>query len=255
MYNFGIYFANIGLQNTEMALWCTCKFATNLSRLPLLCFYHIFSAKRKLNDNEKAQRRQLKRKERKLKLKEARKALKQGKHSNANTSVNGSDKTHCSKFSTPSKPIVNKEGQMVFSKFDFTDSNKKEKRKNEFKGKDYKRLLEKVEKRNEKINKLKSKDEAAGKILQDKYKWKAAFDKAVGEKVKDNPELLKKALKRKEKIKIKTKKKWQDRENTVKKQQAAKQEKRNKNLQARKQAKKDKKIKKAIKKGRIIPGF
>lgn len=31
--------------------------------------------------------------------------------------------------STPAKPVFNKEGQMVFSKFDFTDSTKKEKKK------------------------------------------------------------------------------------------------------------------------------
>lgn len=220
-------------------------------------------AKRKLNASDKAEKRRLKRKESKMKLKERRKALKQGKQHlnsdsskpNANQNVNGPDKTPTKKFSTPSKPILNKEGQMVFSKFDFTDSNKKEKHKNEFKGKDYKRLLEKVEKRNEKINKVKSKDEAAGKVLQDKLKWRAAMDKAEGEKVKDDPELLKKALKRKEKMKAKTKKQWQDRGNTVKKLQDAKQEKRTKNIQVRKQAKKDNKLKKAKKKGRIIPGF
>ena len=197
-----------------------------------------------------------------MKLKERRKALKQGKqHLNSdsskaspNQSINGPNRT-TKTMNTPSKPVFNKEGQMVFSKFDFTDSNKKEKHKNEFRGKDYKRLLEKVEKRNEKINKVKSKDETAGKVLEDKFKWKAALDKAEGEKVKDNPELLKKALKRKEKMKVKSKKKWQDRENTVKKHQDAKQEKRTKNIQNRKQNKKDNKLKKAKKKGRIIPGF
>ena len=220
-------------------------------------------AKRKLNPSDKAEKRRLKRKESKMKLKEKRKALKQGKqHLNSdsskggpNQSVNGPNKSPTKTFNTPAKPVFNKEGQMVFSKFDFTDSNKKEKHKNEFRGKDYKRLLEKVEKRNEKINKVKSNDEAKGKVLEDKFKWKAAMDKAEGEKVKDNLELLKKALKRKEKMKVKSKKKWQDREGTVKKHQDAKQDKRTKNIQARKQTKKDNKLKKAKKKGRIIPGF
>ena len=193
-----------------------------------------------------------------MKLKQRRKAIKQGQqapNSNSKPGPSDSNKSPTKNMTTPSKPIFNKEGQMVFSKFDFTDSNKKEKHKSEFKGKDYKRLLEKIEKRNEKIKKVKNKDEAAGKVLQDRYKWKAAFDKAEGEKVKDNPEMLKKALKRKEKMKEKTKKKWKDRENTVKKQQDARQEKRNKNIQARKQTKKDNKLKKAKKKGRLIPGF
>ena len=226
--------------------------------LPCTGYIFVISANRKLNASEKIQKRRLKRQESKMKLKERRKALKQGKQNltqNSNPSINGSQKTPNKKLVTPSKPIFNKEGQMVYSKFDFTDSNKKEKHKNEFRGKDYKRLLEKIEKRNEKINKVKTKDESAGRMLQDKFKWKAALDKAEGEKVKDNPELLKKSLKRKEKMKDKRKKKWRDRENTVKKQQEAKQEKRSKNIQARKQTKKDNKLKKAKKKGRIIPGF
>ena len=193
-----------------------------------------------------------------MKLNKKRKLLKEGKQNLAQNAIpksNEVNRTPNKSPGTPGKPIFNKEGQMVFSKFDFTDSTKKEKHKNEFRGKDYKRLLEKVEKRNEKINKKRGEDETAGKMLVDKHKWKTALLKTEGEKVKDNPELLKKSLKRKEKMKEKRKKKWLDRESTVKKQQDAKHEKRTKNIQARKQNKKDNKLKKAKKKGRIIPGF
>lgn len=174
--------------------------------------------------------------------------------------VNGGDASKGSNSvpvtKTPTKPIYNKEGQMVFSKFDFTDSGKKEKGKhNDLTGKDYKRLLEKIEKRNERIKKVKSRDEEAGKSLQDKFKWESVLNKAEGQKVKDDPELLKKSLKRKEKIKEKRKKKWEDRTRTVEKLQSDKQKKRTVNLQKRKQAVKDKKIQKAKKKGRILPGF
>lgn len=220
-------------------------------------------AKRKLKSDDKVLKKRLKRQENKMKLKQKKKAIKLGQqNSNLSSMQTFSDhglsdqsKSLSKTLSASLKPIFNKEGQVVFSKFDFTDSNKKRKHKSELIGKDYKRLLEKIEKRNEKINKTKNKDEVAGRMLQDKYKWKSAFDKAEGEKVKDNPELLKKALKRREKKKEKSKNKWADRETTVKKNQDARQEKRKMNIQARKQTKKDNKLKKAKKKGRIIPGF
>ena len=137
--------------------------------------------------------------------------------------------------------MYNKEGQMVFSKFDFTDSAKKDKKEkgSDLTGKDYKRLLEKIEKRNEKISRLKNKDEGAAKSLENKFKWEAVMNKAEGQKVKDNPELLKKALKKKEKMRDQKKKKWDDRVSSVQKLQSDKQKKRTDNLQKRKQGNKD----------------
>lgn len=210
-----------------------------------------------MNDRDRQNKKKLKRQESKMKLKQKRKQekiLKNKPHivNGGETSKGGNPSTK-----TPTKPIYNKEGQIVFSKFDFTDSAKKEKKENqnELHGKDYKRLLEKIEKRNEKIKKLKNKDEDAAKSLQDKYKWESVMNKAEGQKVKDNPELLKKALKKKEKMKDKRKQKWGDRVKTVEKQQKDKQKKRTDNIQKRKQAAKDKKLQKAKKKGRLIPGF
>lgn len=68
-----------------------------------------------------------------MKPHEKRNVYKQGKQhfsADSSTMCNGSDKIPDSKLSTPTKPVVNKEGQRVFSKFDFTDSNKKVKGKN-----------------------------------------------------------------------------------------------------------------------------
>ena len=79
--------------------------------------------------------------------------------------------------------------------------------------------------------------------------------RAEGKKVKDNPELLTKSLKRKEQKKRKHQKDWSERKNKLEKKAKDKQEKRNKNLKARKQTRIDNKIKKAKKKGRAIPGF
>ncbi|KAH3800908.1 surfeit locus protein 6 homolog isoform X2 [Dreissena polymorpha] len=213
-------------------------------------------AKRHANDRDRLERKKMMRRESKMKLKQKRKMEKMMKNKPV---VNGD---HASKGSnsvvptSPPKPIYNSEGQIVFSKFDFTASGKKEKKeKSDLTGKDYKRLLQKIEKRNEKINKVKSKDESAAKSLQDKFKWESALHKAEGVKVKDNPELIKKALKRKEKIKQHRKKKWDARVETVKKQQNEKIKKRTENIQKRKQANKDKKMQKAKKKGRLLPGF
>ncbi|WAR30514.1 YWIE-like protein [Mya arenaria] len=214
------------------------------------------SLKRKLNDSERLDKKRLKRKESKMKLKQKRKMEKLIK---VKPIVNGGDKTkggNTSGESATPKPIYNSEGQLVFSKFDFTASGKKAKGgKSDLTGKDYKRLLEKIEKRNEKIRKVGSKDEGAAKSLQEKFKWESVLHKAEGEKVKDNPELLKKALKRKEKIKDKKKQKWDERKSSTKKLQDDKLKKRNENIQKRKQANKDKKVQKAKKKGRILPGF
>lgn len=213
--------------------------------------------KRKLNDNKLAIKR-LKRQESKMLLKQRRKEQKQEKNkgntAKPSDNVNRTKTPKQPKDVTQPKPIYNSEGQIVYSKFDFASTGKKDKKSN-LGGKDYKRLLEKIEHRNEKIKKVKEKDVKAAKNLEDKFKWEAALNKAEGEKVKDDPLLLKRALKRKEKIKEKKKKKWVDRTNTVEKLKEDKMKKRNVNIKKRKDAKKEKKIKKLKKKGRMIPGF
>lgn len=120
-------------------------------------------------------------------------------------------------------------------------------------GKNYKQLLVKLEKKEEEIKKLETVDkQAANEVLQEK-KWKAALDRASGQKVKDNLDLLKKALKRKEKLKEKRKKAWEERKENLEEKLKRKQARRERNIQTRKDSKKQTKLKKALKKGRIIP--
>ncbi|GFO49056.1 surfeit locus protein 6 [Plakobranchus ocellatus] len=165
--------------------------------------------------------------------------------------------------SPPQNKIVNQNGQPVKSKFDFSvisfdnnHSNREEKsHTSDLHGRDYKRLLEKVEKRQEKVGQLKEKDPEAGRRLEEKFQWQSMMSKARGEKVKDDPTLLKKAAKRKEKIKEKKGKKWEARKIATQDMQHKKQEKRQANIDKRRDASKEKKRKKMIKKGRIIPGF
>lgn len=72
---------------------------------------------------------------------------------------------------------------------------------------------------------------------------------ASGEKVKDDPKLLKKTLKREQKQKEKSGREWVDRKHTVQKGIQDRQKKRQDNLQARKDSKK------AGKNGKKRPGF
>ncbi|BFZ20845.1 hypothetical protein BsWGS_23884 [Bradybaena similaris] len=143
------------------------------------------------------------------------------------------------------------------AKFDFSVSFKGDTRSrtSDLRGRDYKRLLEKVEKRKEKVEKLKEKDLEKGKKLEEKFQWQAVLSKARGEKVKDDPNLLKKAAKRKDKMKEKRQKSWDTRVKTVEESQQKRQQKRQANIQKRKNENKDKKRKKLIKKGRILPGL
>lgn len=154
---------------------------------------------------------------------------------------------------TNSKPIFNSEDKMVFSKFDFSDIGKKVKRKEE---KDPKKLLQKLEEQKEKLAELEESGEKEKAIeIKEKLHWKSALAKAEGKKVKDNPVLLKKTIqKQKQRVKS-SKKKWEARQEGVKKAQEERQRKRTENIEKRKKEKKMNKLKKAAKKGKIIPGF
>uniref|UniRef100_A0A915IU26 Ribosomal RNA-processing protein 14/surfeit locus protein 6 C-terminal domain-containing protein n=1 Tax=Romanomermis culicivorax TaxID=13658 RepID=A0A915IU26_ROMCU len=166
------------------------------------------------------------------------------------------------------KVIKNSEGQIVYSKFDFAvtglrkeDLKNKEteksenrgalKRKREFAGKDYKKLLEKVEQKEQKLADLKEKDPEKAAQIENNQKWEKALEKVEGIKVKDDKKMLKMNIKRKEKQKSKTKHEWTKRDDNVKAKMAKRQDKRRENLKARSDQKKARKIEKAKKKGRI----
>ncbi|OWF39954.1 surfeit locus protein 6 homolog [Mizuhopecten yessoensis] len=213
--------------------------------------------KRGLSVDEQKEKKKLKRKESLLKLKLRKKFEKQNKNKGnlavqKETVVNGAVGSPNSK---PVKPIYNKEGKLVFSKFDFTEAGGKDRGKSNLSGKDYKRLLEKLEKRKEHVEKVKEKDAEKGKQVETKMAWETAIHRAQGQKVKDDPALVKKALKKKEKIKKQKSKQWSQRDSQTKKRMETKIEKRTKNIEERKQQKKDKKNKRAKKKGRLIAGF
>merc|ERR1712012_839898 len=116
--------------------------------------------------------------------------------------------------------------------------------------------LKKIQKSKEKVKLWdeKGKSDKARKI-ENNIAWENATAKAMGEKVKDDETLLKKAIKKKQQIKGSKKKKWENRVEAVESKKAGKQSKREENISKRKKEKKDKKLKHAVAKGRHVPGF
>ncbi|KAI0213380.1 hypothetical protein LSAT2_001595 [Lamellibrachia satsuma] len=216
----------------------------------------MLQARRKnLTRDSGVEKKRLARKVSKMKLKLRRKTEKQNKVKGEAPAMKAATPTK----SPATKPIFNKEGKMVFSKFDFTDANcgKKEKKGSDvLTGKNYKKLLEKVEKRKEKLTKVREMDGCGvARTLQKKQQWKSVLQKAEGVKVRDDPELLRKSLKKKEKLREKHSKEWKERLERVQKTKKEHQDKRKRNIQKKKHSRIDKKINRSKKKGHIIPGF
>jgi len=85
-------------------------------------------------------------------------------------------------------------------------------------------------------------DPEKGQEVVSKHSWSAAVSRAAGEKVLDNPKLLKKSIKKDEQLKHKSAKKWQERKEMEKKQFHAKQDKRKENITQRADVKKERAI-------------
>ncbi|XP_071802240.1 uncharacterized protein [Asterias amurensis] len=154
-----------------------------------------------------------------------------------------------------SKPL-----KVTFSKFDFEENKskktkKKKKRKSgeeNLSGRDFEGLLKKVQAKKQKIAEVKKSnpDKAEEMIKQDK--WKAALDRAEGKKVRDDPELLKKSIRKKKEKKKHSEKKWTEREEKTTQLKADRQKKRKTNLRGRTDARTAKKVKRLQKKGKLL---
>ncbi|KAF3422396.1 hypothetical protein E2986_09842 [Frieseomelitta varia] len=150
------------------------------------------------------------------------------------------------------KPVFNSEGNMVFSKFDFSEIGTKKKPPK----KDTKKILLELKQKKEKLKAMENLGEKEKvEEIKEKDAWKTVLEKSSGEKVKNDPDLLKRRLKRKEGKKKQSAKKWESRLENVQKGIQERQSKRQNNITKRKKEKKINKLKKAAKKGRVIPGF
>lgn len=196
---------------------------------------------------DSAEKKRLKRRLSKAKLRQRRKAAKQ------------KTKEHVSVGSTPvksetaAKRVFKKDDKMVFSKFDFNEINGKKQRKHADvpTGKNYKVLLKQAKKKKENMSEVEVRNKEEAQEMTTKEMWKSALLKAEGVKLKDNPELLKKAMKRREQKKKSSQRKWEEREKTKSKQMKDRQDKRAKNIAKKKEDRAGKKIQKAKKRGRI----
>lgn len=100
--------------------------------------------------------------------------------------------------------------------------------------KDIKAHLLKLEQKKRKLENLSQEEQAKQK---EKDKWQRVMSQAEGIKLKDDEKLLKKALKRKEKKKLKSELEWKERQQVVKDTVSARAKRREENLKARKDGK------------------
>ncbi|XP_061714430.1 surfeit locus protein 6 homolog [Cydia pomonella] len=160
-------------------------------------------------------------------------------------------KEHKTEHAAAPKPIFNNEAKLVFSKFDFANTGQKERvNKGE---KDPKKILENLKQQEEKFRQLEESEETSKvKELKEKIAWKNMLQKAEGQKIKDDPSLLKKSIQKREQKKKHSKKQWDNRIQNVKETKDARQAKRTENIAKKKKEKKSKNIKQAVKRGRVV---
>ncbi|XP_054469005.1 surfeit locus protein 6 homolog, partial [Anoplopoma fimbria] len=120
-------------------------------------------------------------------------------------------------------------------------------------GKNYKQLLTRVEARKAKLEELREKDEGKAREMEEKMKWTNVLYKAEGLHIKDDENMLRSSLKKKEKRRDQRKKQWSERSENVIEKMQHRQDKRRKNLQRSQHAKAEKKKDRARKRGRVLP--
>ncbi|KJH49818.1 surfeit locus protein 6 [Dictyocaulus viviparus] len=191
------------------------------------------------------ERRKLKRRISKMKMKQRRAKEKQQNIDISNDTI------------TNSKTEQLEDGMVSFSNFDFIVKGGRKKRrlttserKQKFSGKDYRSLIKKVEKREQKLERLREKEPEKAVNMENSIKWNRVFNKARG--IKDNVQFLQKGLKRKEKLKERRKEEWLKRTANVLREKEKKQDKRRENILKRMEDKKKRKIKLLKRKGRIL---
>lgn len=153
----------------------------------------------------------------------------------------------------PSADSIKMDGDVYFGKL-VAGGNKDKKKKGPS---DAKTQLKMLEAKQEKLEKLKGENKSKAEELMEKEEWNKVLALATGEKLKDDTKLLKKTIKRQEKLKNKSGQEWNKRIEKVKYDEKKAIKKREENIKAKIEEKKNKKrgikVKPAAKKAR--PGF
>ena len=132
--------------------------------------------------------------------------------------------------------------QLSFNRFEFGQSTKMGgKRKN------YQALIARAEAKQKQLQELTEHDQEKGDRVAEREKWSKAVRMARGEKVKDDPKLLQKAMKRQEKKKQSHRKKWSERVKAETQRVDARQKRRQQNIHERIEKIKAKKSRKLAK--------
>ncbi|KAJ2722435.1 hypothetical protein GGI07_003333 [Coemansia sp. Benny D115] len=90
-----------------------------------------------------------------------------------------------------------------------------------------------IENKKKELAELKKTDAAKAEAIEEKDRWSKALDQAKGEKVKDDPTLLRKTVRRMEQKKSKSSREWNDRKNQQDNSKKERAQKREANLKAR----------------------
>ena len=107
---------------------------------------------------------------------------------------------------------------------------------------DPKQALQKLQAQKDKLEKLKAPDSVKAAALEEKLELKKALKKAEGVSIKDDMNLLKKSIQRREKEKNKSRESWNQKKTDQQEAEEKRQSKRNENIQSRIDAKKNKKM-------------
>jgi len=219
--------------------------------------------------SEEVKKRRERRKQERERKKRKKKAFRAKELAAKYAEENGDNEEEAAPEAQPA-PTASQPGQrdttsVVFSKVEVGEEyveksvRKKEKRKQvkggmtPLTGKNYKQLLSRLQARNNKLEDLREKDPAKAQKEEEKMKWTNLLYKAEGLKIKDNEDMLKASLKKKEQRKSQVQRKWAERSQNVVEKMQHRQDKRRKNLQKRKQGKVETRKQKARKKGRVLP--
>lgn len=180
---------------------------------------------------ERKKREELKRQE---KLKRSREELEGDSDSNSESESEDEDKKDVEDKSVLFGNIVFNDGSRVTSDLTKLRSTVEKKKAKGPANNDLKAHLNKLEQKKRKLDQLSPED----KVKQtEKDKWQRVMAQAEGVKLKDDEKLLKKAIKRKEKQKLKSEIEWKERKQTVKDTVAARAKRREENLKSRRENK------------------
>jgi hypothetical protein len=157
--------------------------------------------------------------------------------------------------SKPSADSVKMDGDLYFGKLAVGSKNEKKKKGPS----DAKTQLKMLEAKKGKIEELKKENKSKAEELIEKEEWNKVIALATGEKLKDDTKLLKKTIKRQEKLKTKSGQEWNKRIEKVKYDEKKHIKKREENIKTKIDEKKNKKrgikVKKPVEKKKARPGF